>query len=137
MVQTFHHKQQLHESMQREPARNGNKILLVDDEPDVTITFKAILQDVGFIVDTYQDPLIALPNFKPRFYDLVILDIKMPKIIGFELYTEMQKIDSQVKICFVTAGEMYYNEVKKEREQQYCVLDTKRFCKNRFQTQIL
>ena len=73
MVQTFHDKQQ---SIRMEPVRSGgNKILLVDNEADVTITFKAILQDAGFIVNTYEDPLIALSNFIPRFYDLVILDI--------------------------------------------------------------
>jgi CheY-like chemotaxis protein len=90
-------------------------------------TFKAILQDVGFIVNAYEDPLIALSDFKPRFYDLIILDIKMPKLNGFELYAEIQKRDSQVKMCFVTADEMYYNEVRKQGEQQYCVLDTERF----------
>lgn len=111
-----------------ESARKGNKILLVDDEPDITMTFKAILQEVGFIVDTYEDPLIALSKFKPHFYDLVVLDIKMAKMNGFELYVEMQKRDSQVKVCFVTAGEMYYNEVRKdEEEEHYCKLDTRRF----------
>lgn len=109
-------------------ARKGNKILLVDDEPDITMTFKAILQEVGFIVDTYEDPLIALSKFKPHFYDLVVLDIKMAKMNGFELYVEMQKRDSQVKVCFVTAGEMYYNEVRKDEEEElYCKLDTRRF----------
>jgi CheY-like chemotaxis protein len=60
-------------------------------------------------------------------YDLIILDIKMPKLNGFELYAEIQKRDTQVMICFVTADEMYYNEVRKQGEQQYCVLDTERF----------
>ena len=111
-----------------ESARKGNKILLVDDEPDITMTFKAILLEVGFIVDTYEDPLIALSKFKPHFYDLVVLDIKMAKMNGFELYVEMQKRDSQVKVCFVTAGEMYYNEVRKDEEEElYSKLDTRRF----------
>ena len=111
-----------------ESARKGNKILLVDDEPDLTMTFKTILQEVGFIVDTYEDPLIALSKFKPHFYDLVILDIKMAKMNGFELYTEMLKRDNQVKVCFVTAGEMYYNEVRKDEEEElYCKLDAQRF----------
>lgn len=111
-----------------ESARKGNKILLVDDEPDITMTFKTILQEVGFIVDTYEDPLIALSKFKPHFYDLVILDIKMAKKNGFELYAEMLKRDDQVTVCFVTAGEMYYNEVRKDEEEElYCKLDTQRF----------
>ena len=110
-----------------ESSRKRNKILLVDDEPDLTMTFKAILQRVGFAVDTYEDPLAALSNFRPHYYDLVILDIKMPKMNGFELYSEMLEIDSQVKVCFVTAGEMYYDNVRKNEEEQYCELDTERF----------
>jgi DNA-binding response OmpR family regulator len=110
-----------------ESARKGNKILLVDDEPDLTMTFKAILQGVGFAVDIYENPLVALYNFRPHYYDLVILDIKMPEMNGFELYSEMLKIDSQVKVCFVTAGEMYNDNVRKNEEEQYCELDTKRF----------
>jgi DNA-binding response OmpR family regulator len=102
MVQTFHDKQR---SIRMEPVRSGNKILLVDNEADVTITFKAILQDAGFIVNTYEDPLIALSNFIPRFYDLVILDIGMPKMNGIELSRQLLELDSKVKICFITAGE--------------------------------
>ena len=102
MVQTFHDKQQ---SIRMEPVKGENKILLVDNEADVTITFKAILQDAGFIVNTYEDPLIALSNFIPRFYDLVILDIEMPKMNGIELSRQLLELDSNVKTCFITAGE--------------------------------
>ena len=105
MVQTFHDKQQLSESIRMESMRRGNKILLVDNEADVTITFKAILKDAGFIVNTYEDPLIALSNFIPRFYDLVILDIEMPKMNGIDLSRQILELDSNVKICFITAGE--------------------------------
>jgi DNA-binding response OmpR family regulator len=89
------------------------------------MTFK--LQGVGFAVDIYENPLVALSNFRPHYYDLVILDIKMPEMNGFELYSEMLKIDSQVKVCFVTAGEMYNDNVRKNEEEQYCELDTERF----------
>jgi DNA-binding response OmpR family regulator len=68
----------------------GNKIFLVDDEPDIMMAFKVTLESAGFTVHTYQDPLIALSKFKPGYYDLVILDIKMPKMNGFELYAEIQ-----------------------------------------------
>jgi DNA-binding response OmpR family regulator len=110
-----------------ESAKKGNKILLVDDEPDITITFKIALENAGFIVHAYHDPLIALSKFEPSYYDLVILDIKMQKMNGFELYTHMQKLDNKAKFCFITAGEMYYNEVRKEEEELYCKLDTDRF----------
>jgi DNA-binding response OmpR family regulator len=95
-----------------ELPKKQSKVLVVDDEPDINMSFKLTLENAGFIVDGYHDPLIALSNFKPSYYDLVVLDIKMPKMNGFELYTEIQKIDNQVKVCFITAGEMYYNELR-------------------------
>ena len=83
-------------------------ILIVDDEPDINLLFKICLENNGFQVDTFDDPILALDNFKKGVYDLLILDIKMPKMHGFELYREIRKIDNKVKVCFLTAGEMYY-----------------------------
>jgi DNA-binding response OmpR family regulator len=105
--------------------KKGNKIMVVDDEPDITMSFEPTLQNAGFIVHTYQDPLIALSKFKPSYYDLVILDIKMPKMSGFELYAEIQKIDNKLKVCFITAGQMYYDKVREK--ERYCKLDAERF----------
>jgi two-component system response regulator ChvI len=85
-----------------------NKILIVDDEPDVNLTLKMTLEENGFEVDTFTDPLLALDNFRTGLYDLIILDIKMPKMNGFELYREIKKIDRKLTVCFLTAGEMYY-----------------------------
>jgi DNA-binding response OmpR family regulator len=62
----------------------GNKILLVDDEPDITMAFELALQNAGLRIYAYQDPFVALFEFKPRYYDLVILDIKMPQMNRFE-----------------------------------------------------
>jgi DNA-binding response OmpR family regulator len=83
-------------------------VLIVDDEPDVKLALKIALEENGFEVDAFDDPIMALEYFKKGVYDLLILDIKMPKMHGFELYREIRKIDSHVKICFLTAGEMYY-----------------------------
>ena len=83
-------------------------VLIVDDEPDVKLALKIALEENGFEVDAFDDPVTALDHFKKGVYDLLILDIKMPKMHGFELYREIRKIDSHVKICFLTAGEMYY-----------------------------
>ena len=83
-------------------------VLIVDDEPDVKLALKIALEENGFEVDAFDDPIMALDHFKKGVYDLLILDIKMPKMHGFKLYREIRKIDSQVKICFLTAGEMYY-----------------------------
>ena len=82
---------------------------MVDDEPDINLTIKAALEEENsFEVDAFNDPIVALDNFRKGVYDLLILDIKMPVLNGFELYREIRTIDGQVKICFLTAGEMYY-----------------------------
>jgi len=93
------------------------KILLIDDEPDVTYTIKTILEDNGFKVDSFNDPILAFNYYKVNFYDLVILDIKMPKMDGFELYTKIREKDPKVKICFLTASEMYYEKFRKTRSE--------------------
>ncbi|MDP9289683.1 MAG: ATP-binding protein, partial [Thermoproteota archaeon] len=84
------------------------RIFLVDDDYDHTITFKVGLELAGFEVDTYNDSAIALSNFKPDYYDLLLIDIKMPKIDGLELYERIRKIDDKVKVWFITAYEVYY-----------------------------
>jgi DNA-binding response OmpR family regulator len=84
------------------------RILVVDDERDVNTALREVLEHNGFKVDSYDDPVLALKNFKAQLYDLVILDIKMPKLDGFALYREIKRFDKKVKVCFLTAGEMYY-----------------------------
>jgi DNA-binding response OmpR family regulator len=109
--------------------KNGNsRILLVDDEPDISLVYRIVLKDEGFEVDSFEDPQLALSNFKPNLYDLVILDIKMPGMNGFQLYREIKKIDSKVKLCFLTASEMYYedyrkHEVAEEEKEDIAALD--------------
>ena len=89
-----------------------NRIFLVDDDYDHTITFKVGLELAGFEVDTYNDSVIALSKFKPDYYDLLLIDIKMPKIDGFELYEKIRKIDNKVKVWFITAYETYHKILK-------------------------
>ena len=96
------------------------KILAVDDEPDLTKLCSLALEYHGFKVDTFNDPQEALSNYRPGYYDLVILDIKMPKMDGFQLYDEIKKKDHKAKVCFLTASELYYEEFRKK---EYCVLD--------------
>ena len=88
------------------------KILLVDDEPDITSSLKIGLEDNGFAVDIFNDAVLALSNFKAGMYDLVLLDVKMPQINGFELYEKIREIDGKVKACFITAYENYREEFK-------------------------
>jgi DNA-binding response OmpR family regulator len=94
----------------------NKRVLLVDDEPDVNLAVKIVLEENGFQVNTFTDPLLALENFKGEssLYDMLILDIRMPDMNGFELYREIKKIDDKVKACFLTAGEMDYNHFGKE-----------------------
>jgi DNA-binding response OmpR family regulator len=88
----------------------NKRVLLVDDEPDHNLTLKMVLEENGFKVDSFTDPLLALRNFKEQdsMYELLILDIKMPEMNGFELYRQIKKIDDKVKVCFLTASEMDY-----------------------------
>ncbi|MFL6509013.1 MAG: response regulator [Nitrososphaeraceae archaeon] len=93
------------------------KILIVDDEPDVTFTIKVILTSNGYEVDAFEDTEEALANFRKEAYFLAFLDIKMPKMNGFDLYKKLLEIDTQLKVCFLTAlGEFddYYKQYKKE-----------------------
>jgi DNA-binding response OmpR family regulator len=79
------------------------KILIVDDESDVCFTIKAMLNDYGFDAEIYTDPVKALKDFKQDFYGLIILDIKMPEINGFELYNQFKYKDPKIKTLFLTA----------------------------------
>ena len=93
------------------------RILIVDDEPDITFVFKIGLEDNGFVVDTFNDPQLAISNFKTNLYDLLLIDIGIPKMNGFELYREIRKIDDKVKACFFTASEAYYYEATSKASQ--------------------
>jgi CheY-like chemotaxis protein len=94
-----------------------NSILLIDDEPDITFTIKNILEDNGFKVDSFTDPISALDNYQINFYDLIILDIKMPKMDGFQLYTKIREKDPKVKICFLTAIATFNEEFRKAQSK--------------------
>ena len=88
-----------------EQKKLSKVILIVDDDPDMTSIFSLGLQDEGFEVYAYNDPLDVLSQFRPNFYDLLLVDINMPKINGIELSRQLLELDSNVKICFITAGE--------------------------------
>ncbi|MDP9286964.1 MAG: response regulator [Thermoproteota archaeon] len=101
------------------------KILIVDDETDITLALKTGLEQNGFSVDAYNDPMIALSKFKPAFYDLLLLDIKMPHLNGFQLYQEVKKKDNNARACFITAYEVFYENLKED----YPTLDVGCFIK--------
>jgi DNA-binding response OmpR family regulator len=93
---------------------NAKKILIVDDEADLTLAFSMLLRLEGFEVDTFNDPVLALSKFISCYYDIALLDIKMPKMDGFSLYREISKRDDRIKIYFLTASEEYYETFRKD-----------------------
>ena len=107
-----------------QPQQGQKKILVVDDEPDLTMLSGLTLEYYGFKVDTFTDSQEALSNYKPDYYDLVILDIKMPKMDGFQLHDEIKKKDQKAKVCFLTASELYYEEFRK---REYSAIDKNLF----------
>ncbi len=108
----------------RENKVKKKRICIVDDEADIILLCKLVLEDAGFNVYTFTDSLQALSNFKPNFYDLVILDIKMPNMDGFELCKKINEIDNKTKVCFLTASEMYYETFRK---RDHCKTDKNLF----------
>ena len=99
------------------------RIAVVDDEPDITNVLKKGLERHGFSVDTFNDPQAALANFQPMYYDLMIIDIRMPRINGFDLYRELKERDTGVKVCFLTAFQIYYEEFR----MMFPTIDVKAF----------
>jgi DNA-binding response OmpR family regulator len=90
----------------------ARRILIVDDDPDITFTFKKGLETenqknskIFFQVYTSNNPIEAISEFQPNFYDLILIDINMPKMDGIELSCKILELDANVKICLVTAGE--------------------------------
>jgi DNA-binding response OmpR family regulator len=92
------------------------RILLVDDEPDLCRIYRIVLQDAGYECTPYTDSVKAMQEFRPYYYDLILLDIKMPILNGFELCKKIREADKTVQIAFVTASEVYY---EKAREKYY------------------
>ncbi len=107
------------------------RIFVVDDEVDITTVFKLGLEEADLQVDVYNDPLLALSDYKPGIYDLLLLDIKMPKMNGFELYKKIKDIEGgyddeyKPRVCFITAYEGYrnqFNELFPTLEEVDCFL---------------
>jgi CheY-like chemotaxis protein len=94
--------------------RNKKKVLVVDDEPDICIVYQIVLKDAGYECVSYTDSVKALQEFRSAYYDLILLDIKMPVLDGFELCKKIREIDNKIQIIFITASEEHYNKIKKQ-----------------------
>jgi DNA-binding NtrC family response regulator len=96
-------------------SKRKKRILVVDDEPDLTYTLKLGLENTGsFEVDAFNDPELALSAFKPGNYDFLLIDIRMPKMSGYDLYDKISAIDNKVKSCFITAYEINYQALREQ-----------------------
>ena len=98
------------------------RILLVEDEEDIAQSFSLAIQKDGFIVDTYNDPLTVLSNFKTDLYDLILLDIKLPNMDGFELYEKIRDMDKRVKVCFISGYQMNYLALREQGLEIDCFI---------------
>jgi CheY-like chemotaxis protein len=113
-----HRLLQQNQKTQEELLLHNNKkkkrILLVDDEIDICIVYQIVLQDAGYECVSYTDSLKALQEFKSNYYDLILLDIKMPVLNGFELCKKIREVDKTIHIIFITASEAYYEKFRSQ-----------------------
>ena len=93
-------------------SKKKKRVLLVDDEPDICMVYQMVLEDAGFECISYTDPVKALKDFRIDYYDLIILDIKMPVLNGFELCKKVMELDRTVPIIFITAAKAYYEQFR-------------------------
>ena len=110
------------ETLTSSPDSIKGRILIVDDEKDIAKSFTLALERDGFIVDMYNDPIIALRDFKSDLYDLLLLDIKLPNMDGFELYDKIREIDKRVKVCFISGYQMNFMALREQGLQTDCFI---------------
>ena len=100
---------------EQEKVDQKKRILVIDDDQDTTNSIRLSLEDSGlFEVDTYTDPLVALSNYRSNFYSILLIDIRMPKMDGFELYQKIKKIDNKVKVCFISEYDVDHTALKEK-----------------------
>src|SRR5215467_8659090 len=113
-------KQDAYKTLTKEQERFWKRILIVDDDADLTTTFKAAIEDSNdgddankrIEVYTANDPVVALSEFKPNFYDLLLVDINMPHMNGFELCEKIFAIDINVRVCLMSSGEINWEALR-------------------------
>ena len=91
----------------------NKKIMIIDDDKDITNLFSIFLEYNGYIVNAYTNPVEAFNNFRKNSHDLIVLDLKMPKMDGMALYLKIKEIDGKVIICFTTADINYIEDLRK------------------------
>lgn len=99
-----------------EMMSSNTKILLVDDDKDIALSFNLALQHNDFLVDVFTNPIEALAKFKPGYYKIALIDLKMPEMGGIELFNKIREIDKKIKICFLTAYDWDNKQIKELSE---------------------
>ena len=94
-------------------TKNNKRIMIIDDDKDITDLFSIFLEYNGYIINAYTNPLEAFHNFRKNSHDLIILDLKMPQMDGMALYHKIKEIDNNVIICFTTADKNYIQQLQK------------------------
>jgi CheY-like chemotaxis protein len=110
------------EQLEQEIRSQSKRILLVDDNRDITLTYKQALEAENeksgnktyFKVDTYNDTIQALAEFKPNFYDLLLIDVNIPKMNGFEFSRQILELDVNVRVCYITAAEINLQALREQ-----------------------
>lgn len=114
-------EQQIQEREEKQSAFT-KRILVVDDDLDITFTFKKAFEEANrisgtkifFHVNTYNDSLLALSEFKPDFYDLMLIDINMPKMNGYDFCVKIFEVDVNPRVCFMTSGLINQEALKEQ-----------------------
>jgi CheY-like chemotaxis protein len=113
-------KQEAYKTLTKEQQRFWKRILIVDDEKDITLAFKVGIEesnnnnDINKRIEVYtsNDPVVAMSEFKPNYYDLLLVDINMPHINGFELCEKIFAIDINVRVCLMSSGEINWEALR-------------------------
>jgi CheY-like chemotaxis protein len=114
-IQPPQQQQKLQEKrLHNQTRRTKKRILLVDDEPDICMVYQIVLQDAGFECIPYTDSVNAQQDFRPNYYDLILLDIIMPMLDGLEFCKKIRELDKNIQIIFITASEEYYEKFRSQ-----------------------
>jgi DNA-binding NtrC family response regulator len=106
------------------PTESRKRVLIVDDDPKTVKTFRLALEDSGlYEVDTFVDPLVALMNFKPSYYNVLLIGVKMSQMDSVELYNQIKKVDDKAKVCFMCT----YTLEEKAMMERFPSLETECF----------
>jgi DNA-binding response OmpR family regulator len=94
--------------------KNHKRIMIIDDDVDITNLFKIFLEGNGYNIDAYTSPIEGIKNFRKNSHDLILLDLKMPEMNGMTLYRKIKEIDDTVVVCLSTADKNYIQELQKD-----------------------